>query len=301
MKYCRIGFLRRRSRPLGLQRLDWRLLFVLATVGIFNFAVPTGSAWAQSGSPIQFGFPPVLWVTSGTETPVSIQVQPREILADNDFVLIRGLPRSVTLSAGRMFDSGTWGVKVSELDNLSIAADEEALGRNELVVSLTTLDGRLLAKSQSSLVVVPEESTEAISEGDISDPSDDNTVVSSNFESPLPQDRTGPALTASTGSTQLTDAEIQEAQFLTQKGDENLQQGKINIARLFYTRAADKGWADAALALARTYDESELRTMNAVGIEPDAEIARKWYSRAAELGSDDARTKLSAFPGGGSQ
>lgn len=76
------------------------------------------------------------------------------------------------------------------------------------------------------------------------------------------------------------------------KGEENAAAGKINIARLFYKRAFEKGSADAALALARTYDPDELQKMNVVGMEADEAMAEKWYQRAIELDSQAAETYL---------
>ncbi|HKJ63369.1 MAG TPA: hypothetical protein VKA94_15455 [Hyphomicrobiales bacterium] len=69
----------------------------------------------------------------------------------------------------------------------------------------------------------------------------------------------------------------------------------MNVARLFYTRAADKGWADAAFSLARTYDEIELEKIGAIGVQPDPELAAKWYKRAVELGSTTAVAYLERF------
>jgi TPR repeat protein len=78
-----------------------------------------------------------------------------------------------------------------------------------------------------------------------------------------------------------------------QKGDENLRQGNINLARLFYKRAADAGWAPGAFALAQTYDAHELARLNVLGgIQPDPKLATQWYEKARDLGSDTARQRL---------
>ena len=77
------------------------------------------------------------------------------------------------------------------------------------------------------------------------------------------------------------------------RGDESMAMGNVSEARLLYTRAAESGWAYAALALAMTYDAKELAKMAVLGgVQPNAGMAAKWYARARELGSQEAAEKL---------
>ena len=69
--------------------------------------------------------------------------------------------------------------------------------------------------------------------------------------------------------------------------------GDITAARLLLERAADAEAADAALMLAGTYDPQVLGTRDMRSITPDPAIARLWYQKAAQLGSPDARRRLS--------
>jgi hypothetical protein len=71
--------------------------------------------------------------------------------------------------------------------------------------------------------------------------------------------------------------------------------GDLSGARVLLQRAAEAGSADAALELAGTFDAKVLRELGAIGIAPDPDRARKWYERAAALGSDAAARKLAAF------
>jgi TPR repeat protein len=94
----------------------------------------------------------------------------------------------------------------------------------------------------------------------------------------------------------LTGAELENARNLVQKGDENLEEGKISAARLFYRSAALSGHAPAALALGATYDASQLAKSNVVGgVQADPAEARKWYEKARELGSPEAERYLQAL------
>jgi TPR repeat protein len=84
----------------------------------------------------------------------------------------------------------------------------------------------------------------------------------------------------------------ERAQRLMEKGNEQLEGGNVSAARLFYEYAADAGLAEAAMALAGTFDASELEKLNVRGIKPDATEARRWYERARQLGAVDADNRV---------
>lgn len=67
------------------------------------------------------------------------------------------------------------------------------------------------------------------------------------------------------------------------RGDQQAANGDFAAARLFYKRAADLGYAPAALALARSYDPVELRRRGAIGLTGDQAMANRWYERARDL------------------
>ena len=69
--------------------------------------------------------------------------------------------------------------------------------------------------------------------------------------------------------------------------------GDITSARLLLERAADAQEADAALMLAGTYDPQVLGAQDMRSITPDPAMARLWYQKAAQLGSSDAKRRLS--------
>ena len=69
--------------------------------------------------------------------------------------------------------------------------------------------------------------------------------------------------------------------------------GDITSARLLLERAADAQEAEAALMLAGTYDPQVLGSQDLRSVTPDPAAARVWYQKAAELGSADAKRRLS--------
>jgi hypothetical protein len=79
---------------------------------------------------------------------------------------------------------------------------------------------------------------------------------------------------------------------LIRRGKDFLTNGDFVSARLLLNRAADAGSAEAALTLGSTFDPFVIQRLGAVAIKPDIDRARKWYQRAAELGSAAASQQL---------
>jgi hypothetical protein len=69
--------------------------------------------------------------------------------------------------------------------------------------------------------------------------------------------------------------------------------GDLAAARLLLERAANAQDANAAFILAQTYDPAVLGTQDTRSITADPAAARSWYQKAAQLGSADARQRLS--------
>jgi hypothetical protein len=84
----------------------------------------------------------------------------------------------------------------------------------------------------------------------------------------------------------------EEIASLLKRGQDMIATGDIASGRLFLTRAALAGDAEASLALAGTYDAAVLANLKAVGVQPDPAKARAWYTRAAEQGSEEAKVRL---------
>jgi len=82
--------------------------------------------------------------------------------------------------------------------------------------------------------------------------------------------------------------EPSEAAMLLRKGRDLLDSGDISAARVAFRRLADAGNAEAAMALASTYNPDYLAAHHFVGMRGDRATARALYRRAKELGSADA-------------
>jgi len=88
-----------------------------------------------------------------------------------------------------------------------------------------------------------------------------------------------------------TQAELEQAVRMLNKGQQFLVQGNIVIARSYFARAVELGSPVAALRLAETHDPHEPGHL-VYGLKRDPSEARKWYERAVELGVSEAEVKL---------
>ena len=79
---------------------------------------------------------------------------------------------------------------------------------------------------------------------------------------------------------------------LLKRGKDLIAAGDLAAARIVLRKAADANDAEAALALAATYDPVVLRELKVYGFMPDAALARAWYGKATELGAPAASRRL---------
>ena len=84
----------------------------------------------------------------------------------------------------------------------------------------------------------------------------------------------------------------EEIAVLLKRGKDLIAHGDIAAARVTLKRAAEANDAEAALALASTYDPFVLRELKVYGFSADAAMARAWYEKAKELGSAVAPRRL---------
>lgn len=268
-----------------------RSFWLLAVPLVAGLACKSAGAQTAAGE-IQVVIPTLIQVETAAESPLPIRVNPRGAVPKRAMILIRGLPATIALSHGRLFESGIWGIPVAEIGDLHIASPTGTVGRTEFSVSVVTLAGDVLAEAKSSLVIGPPEELQA--EAAPLQPrsrSETTTAYVAPAEPPPPAvvEQPAPPLVKGPPTGEVLD----RVMLYMQKGDDSLKVGNLNVARLFYKRAADEGWGEGALALGATYDPVELARMRiAGGIQSDPGQARKWYELAAQMGSKLAETRL---------
>jgi hypothetical protein len=83
-----------------------------------------------------------------------------------------------------------------------------------------------------------------------------------------------------------------EVASVLKRGDNLIASGDVAAARLVLRRAAEDGNARAAATLAGTYDPAVLAKLDVHGVVPDMEMARVWYEKAKQFGSQEASRRL---------
>jgi TPR repeat protein len=156
-------------------------------------------------------------------------------------------------------------VPLAALPTLNFVLPVGLEGQSEFSISLMSVEGGVLAEAKATLVVAA--AKEATGAG------------TSDRASPAPVPKMDPG-------------KREWALRLHAQGSEQLQRGNVYAARKFFELAAEAGLAQSAVAVASTYDPDELARLNVVGLQPDAEAARKWYEKARELGAAEATERL---------
>ena len=256
-----------RTRPPGRVLSSIGIALTLCAFAAIVSALQGWRAQAQQPQRVVIRVAPMTQAEPTSNTRLVIQVGPREAIAANSFIRIRGLPPTVALTEGHVIAPGAWAVPLTALPNLTIILPTGLQGHSDIAISLVTVDGTILAEARTVLVVVAAPAGPSAHEA----------------QSP-------PAVAGVV--RMLAPAELERALGLHAKGQEQLERGNIYAARRFFERAAGIGLAQSAVALADTYDPDELTKRRVVGIEPDVEAAKKWYEKARELGAAEASDRL---------
>ena len=84
----------------------------------------------------------------------------------------------------------------------------------------------------------------------------------------------------------------EEIALLLSRATDFFTQGDYAAARPLLQRAAEAGSASAALMLGAIFDPLVVHAIGGTGIKPDTALARQWYEKAVELGSEAASQQL---------
>ncbi len=279
-----------------------RALVVSAILlGVISETLPR--AWSQTQS-VQISSQPILLVEPAVETSFPIQLSSSSQVPKQAFVRIRGLPPAAVLSEGHAIKAGSWAVPLTGLTNLMVTVAAGSEGKFQVLVALVLVDGSVVRETEITLAVMttaastprtPQAPVNSASLGPGPVPLAPQPSTLSSPPLKLAPEREAPAPPAPGQPTgpQLKSEDRDRAIKYVQRGDESLTAGNITMARLFYQRAAEVGWAQGALALAGTYDPAELARLRVIGgVDPDRTVAQKWYEKARELGSQQAAERL---------
>ena len=190
--------------------------------------------------------------------PLSLGVSVDSAAADKSLMLA-GLALGTRLSAGVPVSEASWQLAPRDLNGVYVYAPKDYVGIMNTAIELLSANQKLIESRAVRL--------EWIAKSD----------------SP-PTKRIEPGVLNARAVQPMSP----ENAVLMEKGQVLIRSGDIASAQLLFQRLANAGIADAALALAATYDPQYLAQHNLIGVAGDETKARSWYQRASELGSVEA-------------
>jgi hypothetical protein len=204
---------------------------------------------------------------SAEAAPFGVTLEAR---ADGAMVLPTGLAAGMTLSTGSDVGGGAWQVPATDavLSNAWIIPAKKLIGV-DLLAELQLADRTIARRwpihanwaAATPAVGVPTSAVEA------------QRLAVTPPRQPMPAQR-------QSGSEEIA--------ILVKRGKGFIGNGDPVGARVMLRRAAESKNAEAALMLAGTYDPVVLRELKVYGVAADVAMARTWYEKAKELGSEEA-------------
>jgi len=155
------------------------------------------------------------------------------------------------------------------------------------------------SSGQSPTIIVRDDVLGARAEGEIRSerPNSSPTGRSLGSEAVATLQPGTPSAQAPPSSKAVRVLDPEEIELLMTKGKQLLAAGDVVAARIAFQRAAEAGDGNAAVALGRTYDPTELAKRGVVGMSADVAKARSWYQKAEKFGSPEARGRLDVLAG----
>ena len=180
--------------------------------------------------------------------------------AGDESLMLAGLALGTRLSAGVPVSEASWQLAPRDLNGVYVYAPKDFVGIMNTAIELLSANQKLIESRAARL--------EWIAKSDSSPPT--KRIEPGVLNAPAVQPMNP------------------ENAALMEKGQVLMRSGDIASARLLFQRLANAGIADAALALAATYDPRYLAQHNLIGVAGDETKAHNWYQRASELGSVEA-------------
>lgn len=228
----------------------------------------------------------VMVAEPGRISPFPIVVGPQGAVPADASVRVVGLSPFCELIGGKALAQGAWSVPVANLARVRIRVPQVDPVRTSVRFALVNASGAVLAEVTRSFVIAKAEQIAPADDAGAAAPAVSGTEAPAALGAINPPSPAEVPDNAGQPPVKPFPDEV-EARLRSHvaRGDGLMSAGDIASARLFYKRAAAKGYAPAALALARSYDPSVLLRQGVVGFTGDADEARRWYDKARELGA----------------
>jgi hypothetical protein len=238
----------------------------------------TASIVRQIANSIEFYIEDIVG-TAGDPIPLNIEVSKSEKDSGGRLFIFSGIPNGVELSPGGNLGL-FWAVNSNAFDRLTLLAPDGFEGSFEIEVTQTGTTPEDTRRKSTFLATIKAPVTQANTQTL-------NAIVPPTKLQNDPLDKREPTRTL----PNLRDNKLMERAFSL------FSNGDISAARAIFQYLVARGNADAAIAVGGTYDPLVLRQLFIKGMMPDPEQARIWYEKAEELGSPEARNRLTALAG----
>jgi TPR repeat protein len=190
-----------------------------------------------------------------------------------EFALLTGLAVGTRFSMGSPTGNDGWRLPAGDLTRAFAIAPQNFVGVMQAAVDLRSGNDTLIDSQVMRLEWMPK-------------PID----IAARPPPPRDGDTVKPAAAAAAAPAPPLDPE--ELAILVRRGQDFIKTGDLAAARLVLRRAVTTDDAQAALALATTFDPLVFAELGVLGFQPDLAQARSWYERAAQLGSQEAQRRL---------
>jgi hypothetical protein len=245
-------------------------------VSLQSLSRPTTAIFRLAASSVEFRVQDIAG-PAGIPIPIEIEVSDSEENAGGRLFIFSGLPKGVKLDPGG--DLGLfWAVNSNVFDRLTLLAPEGFRGSFEVEVTQTgtTPDNPKRKLTFLATITVPDAEANTKLLNAVVPPVDVQ-------DAPINVRPPAPSLPS------LRDNTLMERAYTL------LGNGDISAARSVFEYLVARGNAEAAIAMGGTYDPLILRQLFIKGMTPDPEQARVWYEKAEDLGSAEARSRLTAL------
>jgi hypothetical protein len=208
---------------------------------------------------------------------------------DSGSLSLRGLAPGTKLSTGTALDGNSWEFPLRYLGGVYIYAPPDFIGVMNAMIALLSPSKKVIDRHPMRLEWMAKADSPQLPGKSENDSATVNAVPKMPIDSGSPSSVAKPQIDSGTANTAATGPmDPEEAAALMQRGRDLLRNGDVALAQLAFRRLAEAANAEAALALAITYDPRYLAEQKLIGIHGDKAKARAWYQRASELGSMEA-------------
>jgi hypothetical protein len=205
---------------------------------------------------------------------------------DSGSLSLRGLAHGTRLSTGTALSGDSWEFPLRHLGGVYVYAPPDFTGVMNAMIALLSPSKKVIDSHPMRLEWMAKADLPQLPGKQEIDSETANVVPKMPIESGPPSLVAKPQIDSGTVSAApVTPLDQQEAAALMERGRDLLRNGDVALAQLAFRRLAEAGNAEAALALAITYDPRYLGEQKLIGINGDKARARAWYQRASELGS----------------